>query len=462
MPTARLTKAKGGTTKPAGRAASKVASKAAGQRPPARKSGRVVSALSSGMTRVGHLDIPGGGQIYIEGDYAFIGHMKPPHGTTIVDIKDPKRPKIVAEIGLEDDRSHTHKVRVVGDIMLTNVEQNERHATRAARDLKHAEARLAATLGRPPKDAELAAELRIKPHQIALARDFLARPYAEGGFRVWDVSNRRAPKLLSYVKTHGFGVHRFDMDSRYAYISTEMEGFIGNILVIYDLKNPAQPEEVSRWWMPGQHVAGGETPTWSGYKNRLHHALRHGDELWAAVWNAGIRVIDISDIRRPRTIGAYDYHPPFPEPTHTILKVPFPVAGRDLAVGADEEHDHVPGQLHAGLWVFDVAERDRMKAIAMFHLSELASPFAHKGRFGMHQFQERLVDTRLYCAWFSGGVRVIDIKNPEAPAEVGFFIPEPLGREPAPQTNDVDVDHRGLVALIDRNRGFDILEPASG
>ena len=67
---------------------------------------------------------------------------------------------------------------------------------------------------------------------------------------------------------------------------------------------------------PGQHVAGGETPTWRGYSNRVHHGLRHGDHLWTAVWLAGLRVIDVSDPARPRTVGAYDYHPPFPEPPH--------------------------------------------------------------------------------------------------------------------------------------------------
>ena len=424
------------------------------------RGGRRSASLAHNMRRLGHLDIAGGGQVYIEGRYAYVGHMKPPHGTTIIDIKDPRRPRVVAEIPLEGQRSHTHKVRVVGDLMITNVEQNERHATRAAAGLREMETTLEASLGRPPKDAELAAALKLQPDQVALARDFLAKPYEEGGFKVWDVSRPRAPRLLSYVRTHGFGVHRFDMDSRYAYISTEMEGYIGNILVIYDLADPTRPEEVSRWWMPGQHIAGGETPTWQGYRNRLHHTMRHGDELWAAVWNAGIRVIDVADIRSPRTIGAYDYHPPFPEPTHTVLKVPFPVAGRDLAVAADEQHEHVPGRLRAGLWVFDVASRGAIDAIAMYHVPESASPFAGKGRFGMHQFQEHLEDTRLFCAWFSGGVRTIDIGKPEAPVETGFFIPEPVGGHAAPQTNDVDVDRRGLVAIIDRNRGFDILEPA--
>ena len=112
------------------------------------------------------------------------------------------------------------------------------------------------------------------------------------------------------------------MDERYAYISTEMDGFVGNILVIYDLRDPARPQEVSRWWMPGQHIAGGETPTWPGKRHRLHHALRFGNEMWASCWHGGFRIVDMSDIARPKTVGSYNYHPPFPEPTHTVMPAP--------------------------------------------------------------------------------------------------------------------------------------------
>ena len=450
---------KAAKAKPAARARGAVAP--GGRRISAGGSAPPATPLAKGMRLVGHLDLPGGGQVYVQGHYAYVGHMKPPHGTSIIDISSPRKPKVVCTIPLEGERSHTHKVRVVGDIMITNVEQNERHATRAAAGLAEAEAQLAAELGRKPREAELATALKIRPHQLPLARAFLERPYAEGGFKVWDVSSRAEPRLLAYVKTHGFGVHRFDMDAEHAYISTEMEGYVGNILVIYNLKDPTRPVEVSRWWLPGQHVAGGERPTWKGYKNRLHHALRHKDELWAAVWNAGIRVLDIKDIRAPKEIGGFNYHPPFPEPTHTILKVPFEVAGRQIAVAADEEHEHRYGNLHAGLWVFGLERRERYEftALSMFHVPERVSPFAQAGRFGMHQFQEHLTDTRLYCTWFSGGLRVIDIKDPEAPEETGWFIPEPCGGMRAPATNDVAVDARGLVLTIDRDCGLDILEP---
>jgi len=52
-------------------------------------------------------------------------------------------------------------------------------------------------------------------------------------------------------------VHRFDFDGRYAYITPTVEGYHLNIAMILDLKDPTKPEEVGRWWMPGQHVAAG-------------------------------------------------------------------------------------------------------------------------------------------------------------------------------------------------------------
>jgi hypothetical protein len=340
---------------------------------------------------------------------------------------------------------------------------NNRHLLRrGSARLLDAEAKLAAGLGRPPADEEVAAELKIKPGDVARIRDFMRTGYHEGGFKVWDISDRTRPRLLHHERTFGFGVHRFDMDDRYAYISTEMEGYVGNILVIYDLADPGRPVEVSRWWMPGQHLAGGEKPTWSGYKNRLHHTLRQGDQLWASCWHAGLRVIDVSDIRAPRTVGAYDYHPPFPEPTHTVLRVPFKVAGREVAVVFDEEHDHVPGRLHAGMWVFDVGDLANIRPLSMFHVSELDSPWARVGRFGAHQPAEHMEDTLVYASWFSGGLRVIDIADPTLPVEVASYIPPPVAGEASPQSNDVDVDAHGLIYLLDRNRGLDILELGRG
>ncbi|NND71035.1 MAG: RNA polymerase subunit sigma-70 [Rhodothermales bacterium] len=416
-------------------------------------------SLAHNTRLLGHLDIPGGGQIVVVDDYAYVGHMKPPYGTSIIDVSDPTNPVVIASLDAASPWSHTHKVRVAGDIMITNVEQDRRHFLRKGARIEVLEVELKTTLGREPTETEMAQALEVSEAELGEIKTGMLRGYDEGGFKIWDISNKGKPELLSYQRTFGFGVHRFDMDEQYAYISTEMPGYLGNILVIYDISNPQSPREVSRWSMPGQHLAGGETPTWHGYGHRLHHAMRVGNELWASVWHAGFRVIDISDITRPRTIASHNYHPWVVEPTHTVLPVSSSIGGRRIAVVADEEHVHRHGQPHAGLWLFDVTDLNAIAPVSTFHVSELDSPWARApGRFGMHQFQEHIDDQLVYCAWFAGGLRIVDISNPGFPTETGFFIPTPVDANASPQSNDVDVDERGLVYLLDRNRGIDIIE----
>lgn len=217
--------------------------------------------LSHNTRGLSHLDIEGGGQIVVSDGYAYVGHMKPPYGTSIIDVSDPRKPRIVSRLD-SSPWSHTHKVRVCGDIMITNVEQDRRHHLRRLTErLIEARHRLGAALGREPEAAELAGELGISLDDLGDIEDAIQRGYDEGGFKVWDISDRSKPRLLSYQRTHGFGVHRFDMDERYAYISTEMPGFVGNILVIYDLANPQQLQQVwqhapAGWHSQGQRQSG--------------------------------------------------------------------------------------------------------------------------------------------------------------------------------------------------------------
>jgi hypothetical protein len=426
--------------------------------------------LAHKVKRLGHLDLAGAGQVTVKGNYAYIGHIpnKDQLSTTILDIADPKKPRVIAKLKMQDAESHSHKARVAGDLMIVNHERNMTVIGRRAEQLPGVRQRLTVELGREPTLAEIADKMAVSEADARAAEEAEKRGYDQGGFRVYDVSKPETPRLLCHHKTGGRGVHRFDMDENYAYISTEMDGFVGNILVIYDLRNPAKPQEVSRWWMEGQHLAAGEVPSWPGRQHRLHHALRFGDELWAGVWLGGVRIIDVSSISHPRTVAAYNYHPPFPEPSHTFMPVPERLGGRRIAVAIDEEDQFYNekdaakrrGRPHACLWTFDVSDYSDLKPLACFTVSDLDSPWSRtpKSRFGAHQFCEFMTDTLVYATWFSGGLRIIDVADPFAPQEVGWYIPEPVKGQPAPQSNDVTLDERGLIYLVDRNAGFDILE----
>ena len=58
----------------------------------------------------------------VEGGYAYIGHMAPPVGTRILDVCDPAEMRVVSQITVPAD-IHSHKVRVIGDVMLVNYER---------------------------------------------------------------------------------------------------------------------------------------------------------------------------------------------------------------------------------------------------------------------------------------------------------------------------------------------------
>ena len=83
-----------------------------------------------------------------------------------------------------------------------------------------------------------------------------------------------------------------------------------------------------------------------------------------------------------------------------------------------------------------------------------------------------MLDRKLvFVAYFNAGVRAVDIRDPYAPREAGFYIPATTERtaercvtngerrcKVAIQTNNVEVDERGLIYLADRaNTGLHIV-----
>ena len=86
-------------------------------------------------------------------------------------------------------------------------------------------------------------------------------------------------------------------------------------------------------------------------------------------------------------------------------------------------------------------------------------------RFGVHSSEENF-NNPLYgkltaIAYFTGGVRIWDIREPHAPVEVAFYVPESNANTNPDgyMTNNVEIDNRGFVYVVDRNgAGFDILQ----
>lgn len=86
-------------------------------------------------------------------------------------------------------------------------------------------------------------------------------------------------------------------------------------------------------------------------------------------------------------------------------------------------------------------------------------------RFGVHSSEENFSNPfhgRLtFLAYFTGGVRAFDIREPQTPVEVGFYVPQSnaLTDPEGYMTNNLEVDDRGYILAVDRNgAGLDILE----
>jgi hypothetical protein len=358
------------------------------------------------IRRIGRTDLPGGGLVTVENGYCYVGHIDPPNGTSILDVSDPKHPRLVSRIEVPEGL-HSHKVRVSGDIMLVNYEQYKSP---------------------------------VKP---------------QAGLKIFDISDRSRPREICFFKTPGKGVHRFTFDGRYAYISPTMEGYVGNIVMILDLKNPGKPEEVGRWWVPGQWTAGGETPSWKADDYRCHHPMRKGNRLYVSYWHGGIVILDIADMTKPKLVSHVLTNPPYPSPTHTTLPIPWKIMDRDILVVADEEAQKHRPEPPAFLWIFDITEETRPIPISTYFLPRAAT---NGGKIGAHQPAEQVYDNRLFVTWFAAGLRMLDISNPYSPQEIGYYVPLPGRDQEVVNSNDVFRAEDGLLFLVDRYDGLEVLE----
>jgi hypothetical protein len=368
--------------------------------------------IARNTTRIAHVDIAGGGQAWIDGTTLYVGHMNAPHGTTIVDVADPRKPRVLATLELPPGW-HSHKVRVANGTMIVNHER--------------------------------------------LSRD--ADPGFGGGLGIYDVSNPAHPVLRAKWATAGSGVHRFSFDGRYAYISPTVEGYSGNIVMILDLADPARPVEAGRWWMPGQWTAGGEEPGPGPSISRCHHPLRLGDRLYVSYWHGGGAILDITDLAQPALVARIDTNAVFPHPTHTLLAIPQTLKGRNVMLVADEDVDPRFPAAPSFLWIYDVTNEATPVPIGTFQVAGLDPDGAPQPKMtGCHQPSERFNGTIVPCAWFASGLRILDIADPFAPREVASYVPDPPNGCERASSNDVTIDDRGLLYLVDRQGGVDILE----
>ena len=112
----------------------------------------------------------------------------------------------------------------------------------------------------------------------------------------------------------------------------------------------------------------------------------------------------------------------------------------------------------AFMWIYDISDETSPRTIGSFQLEHLDSGIATPPNTGCHQPVEVVRSTEIPVAWFAEGLRILDISNAHLPKEVAYFKPDPPEGSERVLSNDVFQDGRGLIYLIDREKGLHILE----
>jgi len=391
-------------------------------------------------------------QVTLQGDWCYVGHLPgslpnpltgktESNGTSILDVSDPAKPTLVAHIPSAPD-ANCRAVQVVKN----------------------------------PHDGKL---YLARNHETAAACSI----------QIFDISDRSHPVMVSEVAETPAGpmnmAHKgwWDEGSGLYFGSVNEPGFRpGAHLVIWDFSNPAKPKYVTNHWLPGQ-LRTEPTPNNKGLN--LHHPVvdMANKRVYLSYAKGGnVAVLDINNITKPELVFDVTIEPQFKGP-HTSMpffgvKCPNFTPGfgdvRDFIIVCNEATDgkYLGQEVRTMVFMLDVTVWENPMMADIFRVPD-GDFLTHGGRFGPHQYADtqdnklyRPQDNRnlLYVAYFSGGMRVLDITDPYEMKEVGFYIPKTTATtiprlKTVIQTNDVDLDYRGLAYVSDRaGTGLHVVE----
>jgi hypothetical protein len=358
----------------------------------------------------------------------WLAHEHAPRNFTGVDVSDPKKPRVIVQTDLAHNEMRSNSLDITGEMMAVAYQTNEAGA---------------------------------KP----------------AGIELFDISTPETPKSISFFDCSGEmsrGVHQlWFVDGEFIHCASGAPDFrpkVRNDHLIYriiDVRNPAKPVEAGRWWYPGQREGDAEEmpprlpkfgPQPGGIRAHNTNVYPdHPDRAYVGYFDGGAFVLDITDKARPRVVSHWNPAPPYHGLTHTVL----PLFGRDLFVVTEEAV--VDGALDWPklTWVVDARNKDNLVPVATLPLPPVEA-FRNRGRYGSHNLHENRPgplsfqsERFVFGTFFSGGVRVFDLKNPLRPEEVAFYVPGPPAgsKVGVAQLNDVFVDENGIVYTVDRYTG---------
>jgi hypothetical protein len=329
---------------------------------------------------------------------------------------------------------------------------------------------------------------------------YMLRVFGNSAHEVWDVTDPGAPNRLSRIGNLK-GTHKnfWECDTGIAYLVSGLPTWrTRRMTQIYDLSDPAKPVFIRDFGLPGQqsdatgpapeelHGAISTGPTgnrvYFGYGTNKNGVMQIVDREKllkgpAAPTNENLLFPQIGKLELSPKTGA---HTTFP-----ILGLTVPEfandrdAKRDFVLIVNESLVNECAEARQMAWIADVTVEARPQIVSSFTVPEASGRFCERGgRFGTHSSNESTTPIYykrvVFLAHFNAGVRAIDIRNPFSPVEIGYYIPATTDKttprcvkvagqndrcKTAIQTNNVEVDDRGFVYIVDRaNTGLHILQ----
>jgi hypothetical protein len=311
---------------------------------------------------------------------------------------------------------------------------------------------------------------------MAVAYQTSAVGLEPAGFDLFDVSEPERPKRIAHFDAsgpHSRGVHAlWFVDGHYVHLSGGAADFRprdpkdDQFYRVVDVRNPARPAEVGRWWLPGTRD-GDDAPPPARLPAKFDTGFRahntnvfpeRPDRAYVGYIDGGLIVLDIADKARPRLVTRWSHSPPFNGFLHTVL----PLFSRGLWIASDECVQDGGADWPKLVWVLDARVETNPVPIATFPMPAHDAFAKRGGRYGAHNLHENLPvptswrsESIVIGSFFNAGVRAFDVSNSYQPQEVAYFVPgaPPLSPAGAIQLNDVYVDDRAIVYTVDRFAG---------
>ena len=299
-------------------------------------------------------------------------------------------------------------------------------------------------------------------------RTFILRTLGHSAHEVLETTDPARPVRSGVVVEGLSDTHKnwWDCDTGIAYLVSGVPGWRSSrMLQVFDLSNPARPVFVRNFGLPGmQPGASGPVPT------GLHGPIVAGNRVYMGYGVNSEGVLQILDrdkllqgpkapteknllypqvgrLDLPRNLGA---HTAFPILGMEVAEFSKDAAGhvRDFVLVVNEAVTHGCREARQMAWMVDVSDETRPFPVAGYTAKEAEGGYCGRGRFGAHSSNESFAKVyyrrMVFIAFFNAGVRAVDIRDPLHPVEVGHYVPA------GANTNNVEVDERGYVYIVDR------------